>query len=94
MPTNRKAQRFPAYRCAHIVLAGGNQLIKCAIRDLSEKGAALEVHSAASIPSRFDLLFEDEEMVYGLQPKLERKMVLRACAVAWSSGEKFGVSFA
>ena len=98
MSTERTAQRFPAYRSGHIVLDGGNKLIKCSIRDLSDKGAALVVQRDAGIPRRFDLLFETEELVHpessGFQAKLEKKMVIRACAVAWSNGERIGVSFA
>jgi hypothetical protein len=97
MTTARKSQRFPAYRFGHIVLDGGNKLIKCSIRDLSDKGAALVVDGDAGIPRRFDLLFQAEELVHptsdAFLPKLEKKMVIRACEVAWSNGERIGVSF-
>lgn len=97
MGTQRKAPRFPAYRCAHIVLNGGNKLIRCSIRDLSDKGAALVVKDEAGIPRRFDLLFEAEELVRpqsnDFSPKLEKRMVIRPCAIAWADGERIGVSF-
>ncbi len=98
MATNRTAERFRAHRCAHIVLDRGNKLVRCSIRDLSDTGAALLVKSDAGIPRSFDLLFEAEELVRpgsdDFSPKLERKMVLRPCAIAWSEGDRIGVSFA
>jgi len=87
----RKGPRFPAFGCAHIVLSGGDKLLKCELRDLSDKGAALAVQSADGIPSCFDLLFQTSELVHG---RLKKKMVLRECAIAWSSGDQIGVSFA
>jgi hypothetical protein len=98
MANERRVQRFPAYRWAHIVLDGGNKLIKCSIRDLSDKGAALVVQGGRVIPRRFDLLFESDEPVQlesdVFRGRLEKKMVIRACAVAWSNGERIGVRFA
>jgi hypothetical protein len=87
----RKDQRFPTFGSAHIVVDGGNKLLKCKLRDLSDKGAALAVRSADGIPSRFDLLFQTSELVHGCRKK---KMVLRECVVEWSNGDKIGVSFA
>jgi len=86
----RKARRSPASGSAYVVLSGGDKLLKCELRDLSDKGAALAVQSADGIPSCFDLLFQTSELVDG---RLKKKMVLRECAVAWSSGDKIGVSF-
>ena len=57
--------------------AGG---ITCAVRNLSETGACLNVVSPLGVPESFDLVFEADQ---------SRK----ACQVVWRTEKQIGVSF-
>ena len=58
----------------------GSTSIECTIRNLSERGAALEVGSPVGIPDEFTLWFKQN----GLK---------RNCRVAWRSADRIGVQF-
>jgi hypothetical protein len=81
---------------AHIVLDGGNNLIRCTMRDLSDGGASLEIPTEKFVPRVFDLLFELEEMVQVIKGvwRPEKKMVVRSCDTAWKDGSRLGAKFA
>jgi hypothetical protein len=54
--------------------------LDCAVHDLTEDGASLEVASPIGIPDRFDLMVGDERTP-------------RPCHVAWRSARRIGVDF-
>ena len=91
-PIGESLQGFPQF-VADTSSSTGEKLVKCSISDLSRTGAKLVVPSTMSIPHKFDLLFENSQMVYGLNSKIERNMVLRASLVEWTKGDEIGVSF-
>ena len=58
--------------------AGGT--ISCVVRNLSEKGAALEVETPLFIPDRFTLLVQTEHLN-------------RRCQIVWRKARRIGVAF-
>lgn len=80
METERRtAQRMRTLKAGTIVFnrAGG---IDCRVRNLSAKGACLEVASQVGIPAEFVLVIEHD----GLR---------RPCQVIWRNSTKLGVEF-
>ena len=65
---------------AKIVFNGNSSSIDCIVRDLSAKGARLDVASPVGIPDWFDL-------------RLNRNGVCYPAKVAWRSGKQIGVMF-
>jgi hypothetical protein len=55
-------------------------VINCAVRNLSETGACLEVESPMGIPDNFILVIDSETL-------------RRPCVVAWRSMTRIGVAF-
>ena len=95
MANQRGKQRHHTYKTAHIVLDGGESLVRCSIRDLSESGAALEMSVDQHVPAEFDLLFEDERIervMHGVW-KSSKGMVLRRCKVVRRVGTRVGIQF-
>ncbi len=63
----------------------GENVVCCAIRDLSDAGGALAVEHDGRIPRNFNLLFEIEvtrQVIQGVW-RTDKKMALRACAAVW-----------
>jgi hypothetical protein len=74
----RKWPRTKTFKGGQIVWIGGGP-IQCIIRNMSEGGACLEVHSP--IPhDKFDLIFEASQARY-------------SCVVVWRQPPKMGVQF-
>lgn len=74
----RKSPRARLLRTAQIVWLG-DEPVKCVVRNLSEKGACLEVHS--EVPrNTFDLVFDLDQS-------------RRYCWVAWREPNRIGVKF-
>lgn len=74
----RKWPRTRTFKGAQIVWLGGGP-IHCIIRNLSEGGACIEVHSP--IPhDKFDLVFDADQARY-------------SCSVVWRQPPKMGVKF-
>jgi PilZ domain len=63
-----------------IVFNNGSSTLDCVVRDLSPKGARLEVASPIGIPNSFDL-------------HINRNGARYPSKVAWSSGNQIGVMF-
>lgn len=63
-----------------IVFNNGSSSLDCLVRDLSPKGARLEVASPIGIPESFDL-------------QINRNGARYPSKVAWSSGNQIGVMF-
>lgn len=76
---NRQAQRRSTLKGGHIVFNGGRSTIDCTVRNLSAKGAKLQVSSVVGIPATFDLMLQG----HSRQP----------CRVVWRTLKELGVSF-
>jgi hypothetical protein len=78
MDENRKASRRRVLKSATIEFDRG--AYSCAVRNLSEAGAALDVPYAVSIPHEFKLIMECDR-------------VSRRCRVIWRKENRLGVAF-
>jgi hypothetical protein len=76
---NRAAPRRSTLKGGHIVFNGGRSTIDCTVRNLSAKGAKLQVASVVGIPETFDLLLQGSSR----QP----------CRVKWRTLKELGVEF-
>lgn len=79
MEERRKVTRMRTLKAGTIVFnrAGG---IDCRVRNLSAKGACLEVASQVGIPTEFVLV-------------IERDHLRQPCHVVWRNSTKLGVEF-
>jgi hypothetical protein len=76
---NRAAPRRSTLKGARIVFNGGRSTIDCTVRNLSSKGAKLQVASVVGIPETFDLVLQGSAR----QP----------CRVKWRTLKEVGVEF-
>jgi PilZ domain len=58
----------------------GGSTINCAVRNVSETGAALEVASPLYIPDRFTLVVQTDQL-------------RRPCHIVWRQEKRIGVAF-
>ena len=65
---------------AHIAFKGHGVTIDCVVRNLSERGACLNVESPIGIPDTFDLVID--------------RASVRNCRVTWRTATQIGVEFA
>jgi methyl-accepting chemotaxis protein len=75
----RTTIRYRTGRPAIIILKGAGTL-KCTVRDLSTKGAGLELEEARKVPDEFLLLIQGQSEKY-------------RCHVAWQKGAMIGVQY-
>jgi hypothetical protein len=78
MDENRKAVRRRVLKSATIEFDNG--AFSCAVRNLSESGAALDVPSSLGIPHEFQLVIQANQMT-------------RNCRVVWRQESRIGVAF-
>lgn len=78
-PDSRSATRRKTLKGGRIIFNAGRSTIDCTIRDLSAKGAKLQVTSVVGIPNTFDLSIGGADR----QP----------CLVVWRSLKELGVAF-
>ena len=78
MDENRRANRRRVLKSATIEFDRGAH--SCAVRSLSEAGAALDVPYALAIPHEFTLIMETDQ-------------VSRHCRVVWRKDQRLGVTF-
>ena len=76
---NRLIQRRKTLKGARIVFNAGRSTIDATVRNVSSKGAKLQVSSVVGIPDTFDLLIDGN----GSQP----------CRVVWRTLKELGVEF-
>jgi hypothetical protein len=76
----RKSQRHHSLKGGRIVFHDGHSTLSCVIRNLSDKGAKLQIANVLGVPAEFSLRFDD-----GSPP--------RQCAVIWEKGSTLGVEF-
>ncbi len=95
MAIQRSNPRFRTHKTAHIVLDGGENLVKCSIRNLSDVGAMLAIPAGQIVPKAFDLLFQNEERVPVIEGvwRNDKKMIIRTCDRVWNNGSAVGVKF-
>ena len=79
MSESRAAPRHRVLKAGAIEFSGGGA-ISCAVKNLSESGAALEVVSALDIPDRLTLCIPTEHFK-------------RPCHVVWRKENRIGVAF-
>ena len=76
---NRQSPRRRILRSGRIVFNNGRSTIDATVRNLSARGAKLQVSSVVGIPDTFDLLLEGNSR----QP----------CRVVWRTLKELGVEF-
>ncbi len=74
----RTAQRHRVLKGGKIAFDGND--VECTVRNLSSKGAALELASSVDLPPSFMLVIEADQFV-------------RRCHPVWSSNKRIGVAF-
>jgi PilZ domain len=74
--TRRRSISHPGW-----ILLGPKLSYPCALSDVSDNGARLEVEDASKLPARFFLLLS------------KRGTVRRACGVVWRKPKQVGVKF-
>jgi PilZ domain-containing protein len=79
LPERRGATRLRTLKGGSI-LFGTAAAIDCVIRNMSERGASLEVESPIGIPDDFALLIKPET-------------IIRNCHVMWRTAKRIGVRF-
>jgi hypothetical protein len=79
MSDSRNVFRYKTYRPAKILLADGS-VIDATVRDLSTKGARLEVANPKQVPADFFLMVQGSSERFG-------------CHVVWQNGTNFGVQY-
>lgn len=77
---NRAAQRRTTLKGGKIVFNAGRSTIDCTVRNMSSKGAKLQVASVVGIPETFDLVLASNSR--------------QACRVKWRTLKELGVEFA
>ena len=80
MHERRKATRQRALKGARIVFNRHFSAIDCTIRNLSPRGALLQVRSPLGIPEQFDL-------------QMDAGAVSHPCRVVWRDASRLGVVF-
>lgn len=78
MQDNRTIGRKRVLKTAQIVLSEKAPKLDCAVRNLSDTGACLQVSTTYGIPANFDVVFE---------------RVRRSCRSVWRTDTKIGVTF-
>jgi hypothetical protein len=76
----RNDGRRRALKSARIAFKGHGVTIDCTVRNLSDRGACLNVESPIGIPDTFDLVLDHESV--------------RDCRVTWRKATQIGVEFA
>jgi hypothetical protein len=78
MDEPRIAQRHRVLKGGTIAFNNGAAGISCTVRNLSDKGAALDVISPVGIPDRFSLVIDGNG---------------KACHVVWRKQKRIGIAF-
>lgn len=78
-PEHRATQRRTTLKGGRIVFNAGRSTVDCTVRNLSAKGAKLQVASVVGIPDTFDLLLDG----HARQP----------CRVVWRRLKELGIEF-
>lgn len=76
---HRAAQRRTTLKSGRLVFNGGRSTLDCTVRNLSAKGAKLQLASVVGVPDTFDLLLDG----HSRQP----------CKVVWRRLKELGIAF-
>jgi hypothetical protein len=79
MEEHRVELRQRTLRAAKIII-DGKSMIDCKVRNLTHKGASLEVGSLVGIPAMFELSIPIDHLT-------------RKCRVRWRKSNQIGISF-
>jgi len=79
MIERRRFPRSRVFKSAKLVVPGQAK-VPCIVRDLSAKGAGLQLHGGADLPEEFDLCFDTGQRI-------------RQCRMVWRNVMFAGVSF-
>jgi hypothetical protein len=74
----RTGSRKRVLKTAQIILSAKAPKLECAVRNLSDTGACLQLSTTYGLPMRFDLVFDG---------------VRRPCRAVWRTDTKMGVTF-
>ena len=80
MENRREIQRTRIWRDVIIVISDNASPIKSTVRDVTSKGACINVPTGPSLPSMFELSFDFCRST-------------RQCRVAWRNQSQIGVAF-
>jgi hypothetical protein len=78
MEEKRKYQRTEINEPAYI--SAGGSVMRCTVRNISPKGAALDVDNPAFVPAQFRLVMASDSST-------------RECTVVWLQEKRVGVAF-
>ena len=78
MTEKRSVPRHKVLKGATIAFGGNG--VECTVRNLSARGAALEVANSARLPPSFMLVIEADQFI-------------RRCRPVWRSDKRIGVAF-
>jgi hypothetical protein len=78
MEERRVSPRKRILKTAHIILSERAPKIECAVRNVSETGAMLQISSTYGIPDNFLVRIDGKQ---------------RACRVVWRTETKIGIVF-
>ncbi len=78
MQDKRTIFRKRVLKTAQIILSEKAPKLDCAVRNLSDTGACLQVSTTYGIPANFDVIIEG---------------VRRACRSVWRTDTKLGITF-
>ena len=78
LESKRKHPRRAVTDRGKIIITRPFSMLDCAVLDMSEGGACLEISAKAQLPPTFELVFAERR---------------RACIVAWQKENRLGVSF-
>ena len=80
MQEQRQAPRQRTLKSGKIVFNHKSCVVDCTIRNLSSRGACLDLPSPLGVPESFDLVIDADDLI-------------RPCRVIWRSAKKLGVEF-
>jgi hypothetical protein len=75
---NRRAARKRVLKTGYIVFSDKAPKLECAVRNVSETGASLQVSTTIGIPTNFDAIIDG---------------VRRRCRSVWRTDTRIGVAF-
>jgi hypothetical protein len=78
MEERRAIPRKRVLKTAHIILSEKAPKVECAVRNISEAGAMLQVSTTYGIPEKFHVQIDGTR---------------RACHVVWRTETKMGIAF-
>ena len=78
MQEKRTGSRKRVLKTTQIILSAKAPKLECAVRNLSDTGACLQLSTTYGLPMRFDLVFDG---------------VRRPCRAVWRTDIKIGVTF-